>query len=122
MIADAFVLLPALMFTELRTITDVTGNPPISPATMFPKPCAISSRFGGEVRCSGSILSTASRFKSVSNDARPNEVCITEVTTKATHFKRYAKRSELIVLGVGSMIAVKIHRNKEACATRETKD
>ena len=62
------------------------------------------------------------RYESVSNDARPNEVCITVVTTKATHFERYAKWSELIVLRVGSMIAVKIHRNKETCATRKAKD
>ena len=33
---------------------------------MFPTPCASSSRFGGEARFWGSILSTASRFKSVS--------------------------------------------------------
>ena len=43
----SLVLPPALMFTELRTITEVTGKPPISPATMLPTPWAISSRFGG---------------------------------------------------------------------------
>ena len=46
-IAASFVLPPALMFTELRTITDVIGSPPISPAATFPIPWASSSRLGG---------------------------------------------------------------------------
>ena len=57
------------MLTELRTITDVIGSPPISPATTFPIPWASSSRLGGEVRRCGSSLSIASRFSSVSSEA-----------------------------------------------------
>ena len=41
---------PVFAFTELRTITEVTGIPPIKPETIFPVPCAQSSRFGGEER------------------------------------------------------------------------
>ena len=41
---------PVFAFTELRTITEVTGMPPIKPETIFPVPCAQSSRFGGEER------------------------------------------------------------------------
>ena len=67
--AESFVRPPALMFTELRTMTDVIGRPPISPATTLPTPWASSSRLGGEVRCCGSSLSTASRFSSVSSEA-----------------------------------------------------
>jgi len=48
--AASFVRPPASMFTELRTMTDVIGRPPINPATTFPTPWASSSRFGGEVR------------------------------------------------------------------------
>ena len=69
MIADAFVRAPALMFTELRTITEVTGSPPSSPEATFPMPCARSSLLGGEFRCRGSSLSTASRFSRVSSEA-----------------------------------------------------
>ena len=57
---------PALAFTELRTITDVVGRPPMSPATRLPVPCASNSRFGRETRRNGSSLSVASRLRSVS--------------------------------------------------------
>src|SRR5580704_7285709 len=68
-IVESFVLLPALTFTELRTIAELIGSPPISPQHRLPIPCTQSSRLGGELRCCGSILSTASRFKSVSSEA-----------------------------------------------------
>ena len=41
---------PVFAFTELRTITEVTGIPPIKPEMMLPVPCAQSSRLGGEER------------------------------------------------------------------------
>lgn len=63
------VIAPALMFTELRTMTEVTGSPPKNPATMFPTPCATSSRLGGLTRLRASSLSTASRFSRVSSEA-----------------------------------------------------
>ena len=48
--AAIFVLPPEATFAELRTITEVTGRPPINPATILPTPCAINSRLGGEMR------------------------------------------------------------------------
>ena len=68
-IVASFVLPPALMLTELRTMTVVIGSPPISPATAFPIPWDSNSRLGFEVRRSGSSLSVASRFRSVSSEA-----------------------------------------------------
>ena len=50
-------------------MTDVMGIPPSRPTVMLPTPCAMSSRFGGECRRRGSILSTASRFSRVSSVA-----------------------------------------------------
>ncbi len=41
---------PVFAFTELRTMTEVTGIPPIKPETIFPAPCAHSSRLGGDER------------------------------------------------------------------------
>ena len=67
--ADRRVAAPALMFTELRTMTEVIGRPPRRPDTMLPAPCAMSSRFGGLTRLRESSLSTASRFRSVSSEA-----------------------------------------------------
>ena len=69
MMVASLVLLPALMLTELRTMTEVMGIPPIKPTVTLPIPCARSSRLGGEVRCCGSSLSTASRLSSVSSEA-----------------------------------------------------
>ena len=46
--AERFVAAPALMLTELRTMTDVIGMPPTRPATTLPTPWANSSRLGGE--------------------------------------------------------------------------
>ena len=66
---ESRVRAPALALTELRTITDVMGMPPINPAATLPTPCAKSSRLGGETRFCGSSLSVASKFKSVSSDA-----------------------------------------------------
>ena len=37
-IAERLVCAPALMLTELRTMTDVSGMPPIRPATQLPTP------------------------------------------------------------------------------------
>src|SRR4051794_41147236 len=68
-IVASFVFAPALMLTELRTITVVIGSPPISPETRFPIPWDHSSRLGFEVRRCGSSLSVASRFNNVSSDA-----------------------------------------------------
>ena len=65
----SLVFTPALIFTELRAITLVIGSPPMRPAKTLPTPCARSSRLAGVVRCSGSILSTASMFSSVSSEA-----------------------------------------------------
>ena len=67
--AETRVAAPALMFTELRTTTEVIGRPPRKPATMLPAPCAMSSRLGGLTRLRGSSLSTAWRFSSVSSEA-----------------------------------------------------
>ena len=47
-------------------MTPVSGNPPTSPARMFPTPCATSSRLAGASRLYGSSLSVASRLSSVS--------------------------------------------------------
>ena len=43
-IAEARDLAPALTFVELRTITPVTGSPPMVPDTMLAAPCPTSSR------------------------------------------------------------------------------
>lgn len=60
------VLPPELMLAELRTMTCVTGRPPSRPETMFPIPCAFSSRFVGVTRFWGSRLSVASTESRVS--------------------------------------------------------
>ena len=39
-IADSLVFAPKVIFAELRTITWVTGKPPIRPETILPRPCA----------------------------------------------------------------------------------
>ena len=57
---------PNAMFAELRTITCVTGSPPIRPETMLPSPCALSSRLVGVMRLCGSRRSVASTQSSVS--------------------------------------------------------
>ena len=68
-IVDSRVLAPDVMLTELRTMTEVTGKPPMRPAVMLPMPWATSSRLVGDTRFCGSNLSTASRFSSVSKEA-----------------------------------------------------
>ena len=60
---------PELTFALLRTMTLVTGKPPIKPASILPKPCDKSSRLVFVTFRSGSRLSTASMLKSVSKDA-----------------------------------------------------
>ncbi len=64
--ADSFDLAPDWMLAELRTMTCVTGNPPMSPETTLPRPCALSSRSVGVTRFCGSSLSVASTHSSVS--------------------------------------------------------
>ena len=63
---DFFDFAPALTFTELRTITEAIGNPPIKPEIILPAPCAFNSLFVGVIRFSGSSLSIASTANSVS--------------------------------------------------------
>src|SRR5688572_29331203 len=63
---DAFVRAPAATLAELLTITAVIGNPPISPLTILPSPCALSSWLSGDVRLNGSSLSTASILNKLS--------------------------------------------------------
>ena len=46
-IVESFVSPPLIAFADERTITCVTGKPPIKPAKEFPTPCAINSRFVG---------------------------------------------------------------------------
>ena len=64
--ADIFVLPPKLIFAELRTITCVTGKPPINPEITFPNPCAFNSLFVEVILLYGSILSVASTQSKVS--------------------------------------------------------
>ena len=47
---DNFVAAPALILTELLTITDVIGMPPTKPEKIFPIPCATNSLFGDAFR------------------------------------------------------------------------
>ncbi len=64
--ADIFVFAPALIFAEVRTITDVRGRPPIKPETILPIPCAFNSRLVGVTRLYGSSSSAACMFSNVS--------------------------------------------------------
>ena len=65
-IADIFVFAPAFTLADVLTITDVIGNPPISPEKIFPTPCAFNSRLVGVTLLYGSNASAASIFSSVS--------------------------------------------------------
>jgi hypothetical protein len=65
-IALIFVRPPAFTLADERTITAVIGKPPNIPLTTLPAPWATSSRFVGDIRLIGSILSTASRLSKVS--------------------------------------------------------
>lgn len=60
---------PAFTLADERTVTAVIGKVPIKPAIVFPIPCATNSLFVGETLFIGSILSAASKLKSVSNEA-----------------------------------------------------
>ena len=64
--ADTLVLAPAETLAELLTTTEVSGSPPINPDTIFPMPCAFSSRLAGDTLFKGSSLSTASMPNKVS--------------------------------------------------------
>ena len=64
--AASLVRPPDWMLAELRTMTCVTGRPPIRPEKMLPVPWAISSRLVGVTRRRGSSLSVASTQSSVS--------------------------------------------------------
>ena len=66
MMADNLLLAPKDMLAELRTITCVTGKPPIKPDNMLPKPWALSSWLVGVTRRKGSSLSVASTHNKVS--------------------------------------------------------
>ena len=121
----SLVLPPALMFTELRTITDVTGNPPISPAAMLPTPWAISSRLGGEIRFCGSSLSTASRFKSVSSEATRAMVtaamntCGFARAEKSGHCRKPRKPARLSATGTCTRcVAPMVHRPPRRARSR----
>ena len=50
MMVDDFVFAPALALAEVLTITEVIGNPPINPETMFPTPWAFNSLLVGVTR------------------------------------------------------------------------
>ena len=65
-IADSFDFPPKEILAELRTITWVNGRPPISPDTMFPRPCAFNSLLVGVTLLFGSSLSVASTQSNVS--------------------------------------------------------
>ena len=65
-IVDNFDLPPKLILSDLLTITCVTGNPPIKPDTILPKPCAFNSLLVGVTLLSGSNLSVASTLNKVS--------------------------------------------------------
>ena len=47
--ADIFVFAPKVILAVLRTITYVTGSPPIKPESKLPKPCALSSMLVGVI-------------------------------------------------------------------------
>ena len=86
--ADNLVWTPALMLTELRTMTEVMGIPPIMASMVLPTPWAISSRFGGEVRCWGSNLSTAFKLRRVSSDATKASIIPAEYTAGLSHWEK----------------------------------
>ena len=69
MMADSFDFAPEFTLALLRTITLVTGKPPINPATELPIPCANNSLLVLVILRSGSRLSIASILSNVSNDA-----------------------------------------------------
>src|SRR5688500_2608292 len=66
MIVDIFDLAPAELFADVRTTTDVIGNPPIRALIILPTPCALSSTlvsvylFGASMRAAASIQSNLS--------------------------------------------------------------
>ncbi len=69
MIADNFDLAPAFTLALLRTITLVTGRPPIKLAAALPTPCENNSLLVLVTRLSGSRLSIASMLSNVSSEA-----------------------------------------------------
>src|SRR5688572_9273666 len=64
--AETLVLAPALMLAVVLTITEVMGRPPSNPDKKLPTPCAFNSTFALEYLFIGSILSAASKQRSVS--------------------------------------------------------
>src|SRR5690606_38245371 len=73
-----------LALAEERTMTDVMGIPPSRPVVTLPIPCACNSRFVGELRLMGSILSIASILRSVSRLAM---MAIVHATTQTSLLK-----------------------------------
>src|SRR6185295_12866023 len=63
---DSLVFAPAFMLAVVLTITEVIGRPPNKPERKLPTPCAFNSTFALENLFIGSILSEASRQRSVS--------------------------------------------------------
>ena len=102
-IVDIFVLAPAFIFTELRTITDVTGIPPIRPEIKFPYPCASNSRFEDTFRFNGSILETASRFNKVSSEAI---IAIVIPTNQTFLFAKDAKEGKVKIALILSILGM----------------
>ena len=81
-IAETLLLAPEATLAELRTITDVSGNPPINPLIILPIHCAFSSLLVGVTLLSGSSLSTASMPRRVSKLATIARVSAAFQTSK----------------------------------------
>src|SRR6188768_3839066 len=92
--ADNLDFAPAALFAEVRTTTDVIGNPPINEHIIFPIPCALNSTLVLVYRLWTSILSAASMHNSVSIEAT---IAIVIPTTQTCGFVNPAKLGVTII-------------------------
>ena len=105
MIADPLLCAPASTFADERTITDVTGRPPIMPETMLPPPCAINSQFLSVVRRCGSSSSTAftlnsdSRLATIASVSAVTHTALLPIAVKSGSVNRPTKPEMLSATG-----------------------
>ena len=105
MIVDALVSAPDITLAEDRTITEVTGKPPIMPETMLPLPCASNSQFLSVERRRGSISSTAftlssdSRLATIASVAAVVHSAAVPICEKSGKVNRPTKPSKPCAIG-----------------------
>ena len=93
--ADRRVSPPASTLADDRTMTLVSGRPPIRPDSMLPAPCAIISRFLSLTRRRGSIWSTALMQSNVSRLATSARVPATTQTCDVAHLPEVGKGEQV---------------------------